>query len=62
MGRYMGAGSVGCCEKDEAYKKSPLIYMISGLLRCAFDALLEVEQPSRLHSARIAQTGDVDPR
>ena len=57
----MGAGSVGCCEK-EAYKKSPLIYMISGLLLCAFNALLEVEQPSRLHSARIAQAGDVDPR
>ena len=48
--------------KNEAYKKSPLIYMISGLLLCAFGALLEVDQPSRLHTARIAQAGDIDPR
>ena len=58
----MGAGSVGCCEKDEAYKKSPLIYMISGLLLCAFGALLEVEQPLCLHPTGIAQACDIDPR
>ena len=36
--------------------------MISGLLLCAFGALLEVEQPLGLHSAGIAQAGDIDPR
>ena len=36
--------------------------MISGLLLCGFSALLEVEQPLRLHPTGIAQACDVDPR
>ncbi len=48
----------GVVKKTRCTKK-PLNFQ--GLLLCAFGALLEVEQPLRLHPTGITQACDVDP-